>query len=56
MEVCKERILNSSTASCLRLAEKYKEAKILKLKYCYKLVKNQINKQEMQQLVDNNVK
>lgn len=51
MEECKE-----STASCLWLDEKYKETKFIKLKYYYKLVKNQIKKQEMQQLVDNNVK
>lgn len=53
MEMCKERILNSSTARCLWLAEKYKEAKFIKLKYYHKLVKNQMSKQEM--LVDKNI-
>lgn len=35
MEMGKERILNSSTARCLWIAEKYKEAKFIKLKYYY---------------------
>ena len=56
LEACKERILNSSTAKCLELTEKNRRANFIKLKYYYKLAKNQMNKQEMQQLVDNDIK
>lgn len=56
MKVCQERIFNSSTARCLWIAEKCKEAKFIMLKHYCKLDKNQMNKQEMKQLVNNNMK
>lgn len=52
MKVCQERILNSSTTKLLWIAENCKEVKFIMLKHYYKLDKNQMNKQEMQQLVN----